>query len=85
MPTMPLPFAGAAATEAVAVPCSSSMLVVNVWLLSAVVSGRLANSSWLRSVPASIRVSGTPGPGGVQRSAPMWDGHHSLIESGSVK
>src|SRR5919197_653191 len=85
MPTMPLPFSGAAATEAVAVPCSSSWPDVNVWLSRAVVSGRVANSSCERSVPASIIVSGTPGPGGVQRSAPTCDGHHCVPESGSVK
>src|SRR5712691_1531553 len=49
-----------------------------------VVFGRPANSGWLGSVPLSTIVSGTPGPGGVARSAPTSASHHSCASSGSV-
>ena len=36
----------------------------------------------LASTPESIIVTGTPGPGGVQRSAPTWGIHHSCEKWG---
>src|SRR5215831_8083276 len=84
MPTRPLPLTGAPTTDAVAVPCSSSSLALNVWVLSGIVLGRPANSSCARSTPESIIVTGNPGPGAVQLATPTCDGHHSCGESGSV-
>src|SRR6266480_550318 len=49
-----------------------------------VVFGRPANSGWVGSVPVSTIVSGTPGPGGVARSAPTSASHHSCAWRGSV-
>src|SRR5215210_9094507 len=84
MPTKPTPFTGAAATEDVAVPWSSASLDEKFCAFSDVVFGRPANSSWERSTPESIIVSGRPGPGAVQSSAPTWGTHHCVAASGSV-
>ena len=42
------------------------------------VSGRVANSGWVRSSPESITVTGLPGPGGSTRSAPITCTHHCV-------
>src|SRR5439155_328184 len=67
---------------ATAVPCHSSA-PSTVWLSRKVVPGRPANSGCVGSTPLSTIVSGTPGPGGVARSAPTWESHHSWSCSGS--
>src|SRR5512133_3356608 len=84
MPTIPCPLTGAAATEEVAVPWSSSSQPVKAWVFNATVLGRPTNSGWDRSTPESIIITGKPGPGAIQSATPMCDGHHSDEESGSV-
>ena len=76
MPTIPTPFAAAAATDATTVPCHSSG-PNTVWLLKSVTSGRPANSGVVTSRPLSTIASGMPGPGGVAWSAPTSWSHHS--------
>src|SRR2546421_9407127 len=80
---MPTPFAGAAATDATNVPWYS-FWPDTVWSFRKVVFGRPANSGWVASVPLSTIVIGTPGPGGVARSAPTSASHHSCGSNGSV-
>src|SRR5256885_5563060 len=80
---MPTPFAGAAATDATNVPWYS-FWPDTVWSFRKVVFGRPANSGWVGSVPLSTIVIGTPGPGGVARSAPTSASHHSCGSNGSV-
>ena len=81
---MPTPFAGAAATDATIVPWYSSppktLCVVEERRVRAVA----ANSGCVGSTPLSTIVIGTPGPGGVARSAPMSASHHSWLCSGSA-
>src|SRR4051812_5164952 len=83
-PTMPAPFTGAAATDATAVPWYSSRPKVD-WSFSKVVFGRPANSGCVGSVPLSMIVTGTPGPGAVSPVIPMWASHHCCAWSGSSK
>src|SRR2546423_13643497 len=80
---MPTPFAGAAATDATNVPWYS-FCPDTVWSFRKVVFGRPANSGWVGSVPLSTIVIGTPGPGGVARSAPTSASHHSCASIGSA-
>src|SRR5437762_437625 len=80
---MPTPFAGAAATEATNVPWYSLGPLTDCSFRN-VVFGRPANSGCVGSVPLSTIVIGTPGPGGVARSAPTSASHHSCASSGSV-
>ena len=54
-----------------------------VWSLRNVVFGRPANSGCVGSTPLSMIVSGMPGPGGADWSAPMSCSHHSWLWSGS--
>src|SRR3954469_7430394 len=81
---MPAPFAGAAATDATAVPWYSSRPKVD-WSFWKVVLGRAANSGWVGSVPLSMIVTGTPGPGAVSPATPMWASHHSCPWRGSSR
>src|ERR1700740_2161723 len=84
MPTMPLPLTGAPTTDAVDVPWDSSSFDVNVCVFNATVFGRPANSSCETSTPEAISVTGFPGPGPTHSDTPTCEGHHSLVESGSV-
>src|SRR5579864_303626 len=79
---MPIPLAGAAATEAISVPWNSPG-PVTVWSFRYVVFGRPAKSGWPESTPLSTIVRGTPGPGGEACSAPTLSRNHSWPCSGS--
>src|SRR3954468_23232901 len=81
---MPAPFAGAAATEATIVPWYSSR-PNTVCSLKNEVFARPANSGCVGSTPVSTIAIGTPGPGGVARSAPMCESHHSCADNGSAR
>src|SRR5690242_2496502 len=83
---MPTPFAGAAASDATNVPWNSPGPETDC-VFRNVVSGLPANSGCVGSTPLSTIVIGTPGPGGVARSAPTAASHHSCacIGSGAVE
>ena len=83
-PRLPRPFIGAAATDATAVPCSSSCPDV-LCRFSGVVNGRPANSSCVRSTPVSMIVSGFPGPGGTAPFARTNGIHQSVPSGGHVQ
>src|SRR5689334_8992298 len=78
---MPTPFAGAAISDATAVPWYSPG-PFTVWPFRNVVLGRPANSGCVGSTPLSTTITGTPGPGGVARSHPPSASHHSCDASG---
>ena len=77
-----MPLIGAAITDATFVPCSPPTGAGSC-AFSARVSARPANSGWVTSRPESTIVTGTPGPGGVTPSRPIWESHHSSAWSGS--
>src|SRR3990172_3590935 len=81
MPTMPAPFAGAASTDATAVPWSSPSAVTSC-SFRRTRSGRPANSGCVTSRPESSTVTGFPGPGGSTWSAPTTATHPALARGG---